>query len=165
MKPHQCGNSARNLTPGDRGEIEAFGRWLDTGAATHLLAVRRILKGDGPRQLVPGLPFHVDEFVKVTAGGFNGRWGLVTEVIDYRHLHRVGADNTARLSFLVMVDLLTTRPGVGIQSYPPAPQPFEPHELTSLFDGYQRAGDYVRSGRVVSKHNWPTPRTGTSEAS
>lgn len=127
----------------------------------HQLRIQTIANGRATclqRQVLPGPPFHGDDLVKVTEGPYAGRWGQVTDVIDYRHTHRVGVDNSHLMSFLVMVVLLTVRPGIkGCVEHPPGPVPFEPHEIAPLFDA---TGCWVRAGRVVSRPHWPVARDG-----
>jgi hypothetical protein len=164
MRPNQCGTGRPldTLHPGDAAAIREFAEWLtDRKAANqHQVAVATIMAGATQLELVAGAPYHVDDFVKVTEGRHGGRWGVVTEVIDYRGLHKVGADNSEYLSFLVMVSLKTTMPGVGMVEHPPAPVPFEPYELEQLFGAKGGAGDWVKGGRVVSRRNWPSTRDG-----
>ena len=157
MRPDLCG-TGRNLDtlhPGDRREIIAFGEWLAGGGA-HIRAVRDLMAGKTRPQLIAAPPYRVDDFVKITDGVNAGRWGIVTAIEDYRHEH------PGTLEFLIMVSLLTTRPGMGIVAHPPGPVPFEPWELAPLFAG---EGDWVRRGRVVSEKHWPPPRTGLTDAS
>lgn len=148
MKPHQPGEFVAAALP------------ILVGLQ-HELRVDAIAEGRASRlqrQLLPGPPFHGNDLVKVTEGPYAGRWGQVTEVIDYRHTHTVGADNSRLMSFLVMVVLLTTRPGIkGCVEHPPGAVPFEPHEIAPLFDA---TGCWVRSGRVVSRPHWPAARDG-----
>jgi hypothetical protein len=66
-----------------------------------------------------------------------------------------------RADFLILVTLKTTRGGQLVDD-PRGPVPYEPVELAPLFGA---DGDWVRRGRVVSRRNWPTPRTGESDAS
>lgn len=119
---------------------------------------------DGPllqRQLLPGPPFRVRDLVKIVTGPHAGRWGLVTAVEDYRHLHRVGADNSHLMDFGIMVVLYRFRPGGGLDTERPA-RAFFPEEIAPL---YGAAGDWTKRGRVVSAAHWPRARTGFSEAS
>lgn len=158
MRPDQCGTRRTQfMDPRDRAAIEAFGHWLAT-AGVHIRLVRQLMKDGAPLQLTAGAPYHRDDFVKVSEGGHAGRWGIVTDVIDYRWMHKVGGDNADRLDFLVMVQLFTTRPGIGLVEHPPAPVPFEPYELEELFGVRGGPGDWVKGGRVVSRRNWPAMR-------
>lgn len=167
MRPEQCGTGRPldTLDPRDAAAIREFGDWLTARKAAdqHRLAVQAIMSGATQLELVAGLPYHVDEFVKVTATGAHlGRWGIVVRVEDYRPMRYVHGDKPDRLEFLVMVSLKTTMPGVGMVEHPPAPVPFEPWELEPLFGTAGGPGDWVKGGRVVSRRNWPRMRDGFS---
>jgi hypothetical protein len=162
MRPDQCGSAGRPLTGGDLRVVRDFEAFLRTRAAAthHQATIAAIMHAPARPQLVSGPPYHVADLVKVVEDGdFVGRWGQVVAIEDYRHLHVVGADNSRRLSFLIMVSLLTRRPGRGLVAYPPGPVPFEPVELAPLHEG---AGDWTKGGRVVSRRNWPRSRDGVS---
>lgn len=168
MRPDQCGTGRplEALDPADAAAVREFGEWLTARktANQHQVAVATIMAGKLPLELVAGAPFHKDDFVKVANtedghdGSYVGRWGIVTEVIDYRGVNTFGQG----LDFLVMVALKTTMPGVGLVDQPPAPMPFEAWELEQLFGTAGGPGDWVRRGRVVSRANWPRSRDGLS---
>lgn len=114
--------------------------------------------------ITAGPQYHVDDLVKVVTGPFRGRWGRVVDVHDFRHTHKVGADNSDRCEWLISVRLLSLRDGEYV-AFPPYSVPFEPYEIAPLWGADGGPGDWVKRGRVLRPLNWPRARQGTSEAS
>lgn len=165
MRPDQCGTGRRaSLLPGDLAVVEEFQDWLRARhygeqVARHL--VRQATR-NAQRQLLPGLGYAVGDMVQVTvpfewAGiDLEGRVGQVTGVFDYRGLN--AERRTPGPDAILTVRILTSRRDpAGRPTWLPGKPGLEPHEVTHLHDG---EGAWTKHGRVVSRRNWPKPRTG-----
>lgn len=160
MRPDQCG-TGRNLdrlNPLDRAAVVWAQRFLRASKAVseHRAALTRITDSTGPKQLRCAPPFKAGDVVRVVTAEHAGRWGRVVAVDDYRD--RPYDQTHEGEPFLIHVELLTTFRKQLVPVYP-LPVPFDPTELKALFDDPSDcAGAWVRSGKVVSRRNWPRTR-------
>lgn len=160
MKPRQCGtgHDSDSMHPLDRAAIVWARQFLRDSRAVseHRSALARIAERTGPKQIRSAAPYKAGDFVRVATAEHAGRWGQVVTVDDYRD--RPYDQMHDGEPFLIHVDLMTSFRKQLVPLYP-LPVPFDPTELGPLFDNLTECvGVYVKSGRVVSRRNWPRAR-------